>query len=149
MSRTAIHVEQTLIGWDIHAIRGGRVIGFISVYADKEGYFSDDLAESISWLGFQVSSEVYIDGLHVEAPERGSGVGGWLLEEAIFKARREGYDVITLRREIGYKDDDALKRFYERNGFIESPPGSRRMHQILRPWAQLASGPPAERRQGA
>jgi len=59
----------------------------------------------------------WLEDMVVRPEQRGSGLGSRLLEAAIAHARAHGFLRITLLTD---KDNSGARRFYQRNGFIES-----------------------------
>ncbi|UED85355.1 GNAT family N-acetyltransferase [Streptomyces profundus] len=65
-------------------------------------------------LSRQGASRAMIEAVRVRADRRGSGLGGWLIRQAVEEARRQGCALVQLTSDRSRED---AHRFYERLGF--------------------------------
>ncbi|MFE9258712.1 GNAT family N-acetyltransferase [Streptomyces sp. NPDC006879] len=84
--------------------RGGRVVGTLQL----------TIVPGLSRKG---STRSIIEAVRVHADERGSGLGGQLINWAIAESRREGCQLVQLTSDATRED---AHRFYERLGFTAS-----------------------------
>ncbi|WP_059010019.1 GNAT family N-acetyltransferase [Streptomyces specialis] len=81
--------------------RAGRVVGTLQL----------SILHGLSRRG---SSRALIEAVRVAAPERGAGLGGELIRQAVEEARRRGCVLVQLTSDAARTD---AHRFYERLGF--------------------------------
>ncbi|WP_327696231.1 GNAT family N-acetyltransferase [Streptomyces sp. NBC_00459] len=89
------------------AVREGRVVGTLQL----------TIVPGLSRKG---ATRSIIEGVRVHAAERGSGLGGRLIEWAIDTSRRENCQLVQLTSDVTRTD---AHRFYERLGFTPSHVG--------------------------
>ncbi|GAA3897278.1 GNAT family N-acetyltransferase [Streptomyces lacrimifluminis] len=89
------------------AVREGRVVGTLQL----------TIVPGLSRKG---ATRSIIEGVRVHAAERGSGLGGRLIEWAIDRSRRENCQLVQLTSDVTRTD---AHRFYERLGFTPSHVG--------------------------
>ena len=74
----------------------------------------------LAGLSRQGAFRAQIEGVRVASSERGSGLGGYLMEWAVDQARRWGCQVVQLTSDKSRRD---AHRFYQRLGFTPSHEG--------------------------
>jgi len=131
-----------------HAIaartREGRLIGLAGVKTGEGGLFAGtprDLAGAYGWPGALwrgallslLEEEVppgvlVVDGLFVDAPMRGRGVGGALIAAVKARARRDGLARICLQVDAR---NHRARAFYARHGFVAGATATRRPQRHL------------------
>ncbi|MGY1499256.1 N-acetyltransferase family protein [Streptomyces sp. QTS52] len=89
------------------AVREGRVVGTLQL----------TIVPGLSRKG---ATRSIIEGVRVHSAERGSGLGGELIEWAINTSRRENCQLVQLTSDVTRTD---AHRFYERLGFTPSHVG--------------------------
>ncbi|MGX1313169.1 GNAT superfamily N-acetyltransferase [Streptomyces calvus] len=89
------------------AVREGRVVGTLQLTI-------------IPGLSRRGSTRSIIEGVRIHADERGSGLGGRLIQWAIDTSRHEGCQLVQLTSDNSRTD---AHRFYERLGFTASHVG--------------------------
>ncbi|MCM2391461.1 GNAT family N-acetyltransferase [Streptomyces albipurpureus] len=89
------------------AVRGERVVGTLQL----------TIVPGLSRRG---ATRSQIEGVRVDAAERGSGLGGQLIEWAIEESRRQNCQLVQLTSDASRSD---AHRFYERLGFSASHTG--------------------------
>ncbi|MDT0267071.1 GNAT family N-acetyltransferase [Streptomyces sp. DSM 44915] len=83
--------------------------------AEEDGQIVGTLQLAILFgLSRQGASRALVEAVRVRADRRGTGLGGWLIRQAIERARREGCALVQLTSDASRRD---AHRFYERLGF--------------------------------
>lgn len=107
----------------IVALDKDQVVGIAISYPARYHTITTDMREFLPperldhlqhFFTTRVEGSYYIDGLSVAAKFTGQGIGGHLIDLTKDKARRQGYDVLSL---IVFADNTDALRMYERYGF--------------------------------
>jgi GNAT superfamily N-acetyltransferase len=139
LKRYARQNEQREAARTYVVFKNDRVVGYYTLVYGSISW--DKAPESLrAQLGKYPIPSLVIAKLAVDLSEQGSGLGDYLLQDALVRAIRAS-EIAGLRAVIVDAKTDAAKRFYEKHGFYVSPYDPM---QLFMPMPELKKSRPIE-----
>ncbi len=111
------------------ALRGQRIVAYYTLAASSAS--PEDAPEPVTrGLGRYPVPVVLLARLAVDAGERGRGLGGAMLKDALRRALGAA-EIIGARAVLTHAKDDDARRFYERFDFVASPRNALHLFLLL------------------
>lgn len=112
------------------ATRGERVVGYYTLSAGSARR-DETPARVAKGLAAHPVPVILLARLAVDRAERGKGLGGGLLKDALLRVMQAA-DIVGCRAVMVHAKDDEAKAFYQRFGFEESPTHPYRLFLLMK-----------------